>query len=161
MKIIPALLALLALAACHPEAEIPDDPPPLPVKVEKAGRAPFQPTLVLLGVVRPSQEAEVVLPSAGRLRYPGRFRGGLTSGVQVGKGEVLAQLVNTDTESGIAEAKLRLEVASSDLARYQKAFDLGVTAGRSQQAEDHPQRRGLSRAVGAEQAVHFAALDAK
>jgi RND family efflux transporter MFP subunit len=126
MKIISALLALLALAACHPEAEIPDDPPPLPVKVEKAARAPFQPTLVLLGVVRPSQEAEVVLPSAGRLRYPGRFRGGLTSGVRVGKGEVLAQLVNTDTESGVAEAKLRLEVAGSDLARYQKAFDLGV-----------------------------------
>jgi RND family efflux transporter MFP subunit len=126
MKIIPALLALLALAACHPEAEIPDDPPPLPVKIEKAARAPFQPTLVLLGVVRPAKEAEVVVPSAGRLRYPERFRDGLSSGVQVRAGEVLARLVNTDTESGVAEAKLRLEVAASDLARYQKAFDAGV-----------------------------------
>lgn len=126
MKIIPSLLALLALAACHPEAEIPEDPPPLPVKIEKVARAPFQPTLVLLGVVRPAQEAEVILPSAGRLRYPERFRNGLSSGAQVRAGEVLARLVNTDTESGVAEAKLRLAAASSDLKRYQRAFDLGV-----------------------------------
>ena len=65
MKLIAPLLALLALTACHPEAEIPDDPPPLPVKIEKAARAQFQPTLVLLGVVRPAKEAEVVLPSVG------------------------------------------------------------------------------------------------
>jgi RND family efflux transporter MFP subunit len=126
MKLIASLLALLVLAACHPEAEIPEDPPPLPVKIEKAARAPFQPTLVLLGVVRPAKEAEVVLPSAGRLRYPERFRDGLSSGAPVRAGEVLARLVNTDTESGVAEAKLRLAAASSDLARYQKAFDSGV-----------------------------------
>ncbi len=126
MKLIAPLLALLALAACHPEAEIPDDPPPLPVKIEKAARAPFQPTLVLLGVVRPAQEAEVVVPSAGRLRYPERFRGGLSSGVQVRAGEVLARLVSIDTESAVAEARLRLEVATSELVRYQKAFDAGV-----------------------------------
>jgi RND family efflux transporter MFP subunit len=126
MKPIAPLLALLALAACRPEAEIPEDPPPLPVKIEKAARAPFQPALVLLGVVRPGKEAEVVLPSAGRLRYPERFRDGLSSGVEVRAGEVLARLVNTDTESGVAEAKLRLEVAASDLARYQRAFDAGV-----------------------------------
>ena len=126
MKPIAPLLALLALAACRPEAEIPDDPPPLPVKIEKAARAPFQPTLVLLGVVRPAKEAEVVLPSSGRLRYPERFRNGLSSGTPVQAGEVLARLVNTDTESGVAEAKLRLAAATSDLARYQKAFDSGV-----------------------------------
>lgn len=98
------------------------------MKLEKVARAPFQPTLVLLGVVRPAQEAEVVLPSSGRLRYPDRFRAGLSSGVPVRAGEVLARLVNTDTESGLAEAKLRLAVASSDLARYQRAFDLGVVS---------------------------------
>jgi RND family efflux transporter MFP subunit len=121
-----ALLALLALAACRPEAEIPDDPPPLPVKIEKAARAPFQPTLVLLGVVRPAKEAEVVVPSAGRLRYPERFRNGLSSGVQVQAGEVLGRLVSTDAESAVAEAKLRLAAAASDLTRYQRAFDAGV-----------------------------------
>jgi membrane fusion protein, multidrug efflux system len=128
MKLAPAPLALLvlALAACRPEAEIPEDPPPLPVKIEKAARASFQPELVLLGMVRPAKEAEVVLPSAGRLRYPERFRNGLSSGVQIRAGEVLARLVNTDTESAVAEAKLHLAAAASDLARYQKAFDLGI-----------------------------------
>jgi RND family efflux transporter MFP subunit len=126
MTLSRSLLALLLLTACRPEAEIPEDPPSLPVTLEKVARAPFQPTLVLLGVVRPAQEAEVVLPSSGRLRYPDRFRGGLSSGVAVRAGEVLARLINTDTESGLAEAKLRLAVASSDLARYQRAFDLGV-----------------------------------
>jgi membrane fusion protein (multidrug efflux system) len=128
MKLAPAFLVLLvlALAACRPEAEIPEDPPPLPVKIEKVARVPFQPTLVLLGVVRPAKEAEVILPSGGRLRYPERFRNGLSSGSQVRAGEVLARLVNTDTESGVAEARLHLAVATSDLARYQKAFDLGV-----------------------------------
>ncbi|HEX4498571.1 MAG TPA: efflux RND transporter periplasmic adaptor subunit [Thermoanaerobaculia bacterium] len=118
--------ALLALTACSPAAEIPEDPPPLPVKIEKAARAPFRPTLVLLGVVRPAKEADVMLPSSGRLRYPERFRDGLSSGVQVRAGEVLARLVNGDTESAVAEAKLRLAAATSDLARFQKAFDLGV-----------------------------------
>jgi len=128
MKLSRSLLALLLLAACRPAVEPPEEPFPLPVKLEKVERAPFQPTLVLLGVVRPAQEAEVVLPSSGRLRYPDRFRGGLSSGVAVRAGEVLAQLINTDTESGLAEAKLRLAVASSDLARYQRAFDLGVVS---------------------------------
>jgi RND family efflux transporter MFP subunit len=126
MKLSRSLLALLLLAACRPAAEIPEDPPPLPVKLEKIARAPFQPTLVLLGVVRPAKEADVVLPSSGHLRYPERFRDGLSSGVQVRAGEVLARLVNTDTEASVAEAKLRLAVASSTLARYQRAFELGV-----------------------------------
>jgi RND family efflux transporter MFP subunit len=120
--------ALLALTACRPAVEPPEEPSPLPVKLEKVARAPFQPTLVLLGVVRPAQEAEVVLPSSGRLRYPDRFRAGLSSGVAVRAGEVLARLVNTDTESGLAEAKLRLAAASSELARYQRAFDLGIAS---------------------------------
>ena len=128
MKLSRSLLALLLLTACRPAAEPPEEPSPLPVKLEKVARAPFQPTLVLLGVVRPAQEAEVVLPSSGRLRYPDRFRAGLSSGVPVRAGEVLARLVNTDTESGLAEAKLRLAVASSELARYQRAFDLGVVS---------------------------------
>ena len=128
MKLSRSLLALLLLTACRPAAEPPEEPSPLPVKLEKVARAPFQPTLVLLGVVRPAQEAEVILPSSGRLRYPDRFRAGLSSGVAVRAGEVLARLINTDTESGLSEAKLRLAVASSDLARYQRAFDLGVVS---------------------------------
>jgi RND family efflux transporter MFP subunit len=96
------------------------------VKLETVERTSFQPTLTLLGVVRPAGEAEVVIPVAGRLRYPGRFSSGLSSGVQVRAGEVLARVFNPDAEQELAEAKLRLEAARSDLNRYQKAFDSGV-----------------------------------
>jgi len=121
-------LTLLLLAACARTADVPDEPPPLPVKIEKAARAPFQPTLTLLGVVRPAKEAEVTIPAAGRLRYPARFRDGLSSGARVQAGEVLAWLDNTDSESDLAEARLRLQAANTELARYQKAFDSGVVS---------------------------------
>ena len=126
MKLAIPLLALLLLAGCRPPEEIPEEPPPLPVKLEAVARAPFQPTLTLLGVVRPAGEATVLVPSPGRLQYPGRFRDGLSSGLQVRAGEVLARLYNTDAEQAIAEARLRLDAASTELARYQKAFDNGV-----------------------------------
>jgi multidrug efflux system membrane fusion protein len=122
------LLVALALAACARPDEIREDPPPLPVKLEKAERTAFQPTVVLLGVVRPAREAEVVIPAAGRLRYPERFRDGLSTGVQVRAGEVLARLVNVDSQSELAEARLRLEAASTELTRYQKAFENGVVS---------------------------------
>ncbi len=126
MKLAIPILALLLLAGCRPAEEVPEEPPPLPVKLETVVRAPFQPTLTLLGVVRPAGEATVVVPSSGRLQYPGRFRDGLSSGLQVRAGEVLARLYNTDAEQAIAEARLRLEAASTELARYQKAFENGV-----------------------------------
>jgi RND family efflux transporter MFP subunit len=126
MRLAPSILALLLLAGCKQADEVPEEPPALPVKLEKVERAPFQPTLALLGVVRPAGQAQVTIPSAGRLRYPARFRAGLSSGMQVRAGEVLAQLINTDTDQGLAEARLRLEAASKELARYQRAFESGV-----------------------------------
>jgi RND family efflux transporter MFP subunit len=126
MKLAIPLLALLLLAGCRPAEEVPEEPPPLPVKLETVARAPFQPTLTLLGVVRPAGEAAVLVPSPGRLQYPGRFRDGLSSGLQVRAGEVLARLYNTDAEQAIAEAKLRLDAAGTELDRYQRAFDNGV-----------------------------------
>jgi len=126
MKVAPVLIALLFLTACTRTAEVDEEPPPLPVTLEKVERMPFQPTLVLLGVVHPAGEAQVIVPSTGRLRYPERFRDGLSSGVQVRSGEVVARLFSPDAEQQLAEAKLRLEAASTELARYQRAFDSGV-----------------------------------
>lgn len=126
MKLAIPLLALFLFAGCRPAEEVPEEPPPLPVKLETVARAPFQPTLTLLGVVKPAGEATVVVPSSGRLQFPGRFRGGLSSGLQVRAGEVLARLYNTDAEQSIAEAKLRLDAASTELTRYQRAFENGV-----------------------------------
>ena len=122
------LLLLLLLAACTQTAEMPEEAVALPVKVERAARVSFQPTLTLLGVVRPSGEAQVVIPVAGRLHYPDRFRGGLSSGLQVRAGEVLARIDNQDAEQSLAEARLRQEASSKELARYQRAFDSGVVS---------------------------------
>jgi multidrug efflux system membrane fusion protein len=96
------------------------------VKLARLERTTFQPTLVLLGVMRPSGEAEVIVPVAGRLRYPARFRAGLASGLTVRAGEVLAQIANPEAEQEIGEARLRLASAKSELDRYQRAFDSGV-----------------------------------
>ena len=126
MRVVPLLLVCFILASCNRATEISEDPPPLPVTLEKVERAPFQPTLVLLGVVRPAGEAQVIVPTTGRLQYPERFRDGLASGVQVRSGEVVARLLNDGAEQDLAEAKLRLEAASTELARYQRAFDAGV-----------------------------------
>jgi membrane fusion protein (multidrug efflux system) len=120
------LVLLLLLGACTQTAEMPEEAAALPVKIEKAARISFQPTLTLLGVVRPSGEAQVVIPVAGRLHYPERFRGGLSSGLQVRAGEVLARVDNQDAEQAVAEARLRMEASNRELARYQKAFDSGV-----------------------------------
>jgi len=107
---------------------VPEDVPAAAVRLEVAKRATFQPELTVLGVVRPASLAEVTVPAGGRVRYPGRFAGGLVSGVEVRAGEVLARVSLQDAEAGLAEARLRLDVASSELARHQRAFDQGVEA---------------------------------
>jgi RND family efflux transporter MFP subunit len=122
-------LLLLALSACTPApADVPEEPPAAPVRVEVLKWEPFQPTLALLGVVQPAGLAEVTIPTAGRLDYPGRFAGGLVTGAAVREGEVLARISSHDSEAELAEARLRVELTSSELARHQRAFDSGVEA---------------------------------
>ena len=122
-------LLLLALAACTPApAGVPEEPPAAPVRLEALEWEPFQPTLALLGVVQPAGVAEVAIPVAGRLDYPGRFAGGLVTGAEVREGEVLARIASHDSEAELAEARLRVELTSSELARHQRAFDAGVEA---------------------------------
>ncbi|HWN41337.1 MAG TPA: hypothetical protein VNW71_03915, partial [Thermoanaerobaculia bacterium] len=122
-------LLLLSLAACTPApADVPDEPPAAPVRLETVKWEPFQPTLALLGVVQPSGFGEVTIPVSGRLDYPGRFAGGLVTGAAVRDGEVLARISSHDSEAELAEARLRVELTSSELARHQRAFDSGVEA---------------------------------
>ena len=122
-------LLLLSLSACTPApADVPEEAPAAPVRVEALKWEPFQPTLALLGVVQPAGFAEVAIPVSGRLDYPGRFAGGLTTGAAVREGEVLARISSHDSEAELAEARLRVELTSSELARHQRAFDAGVEA---------------------------------
>jgi cobalt-zinc-cadmium efflux system membrane fusion protein len=122
-------LLLLSLSGCSPApADVPEEMPAAPVRVEALKWEPFQPTLALLGVVQPAGFAEVAIPVAGRLDYPGRFAGGLVTGAAVREGEVLARISSQDSAADLAEARLRVELTSSELARHQRAFDSGVEA---------------------------------
>jgi RND family efflux transporter MFP subunit len=123
------LASLLALTACsQAPADVPEEPPASPVRLEVVQWAPFQPELALLGVVQPSGVATVTVPVAGRLDYPGRFAGGLVSGAAVREGEVLARISSHDAEADLAEARLRVQLTSAELDRHQRAFDAGVEA---------------------------------
>jgi RND family efflux transporter MFP subunit len=124
------LLCLLTLSACaQAPAAVPEEAPASPVRLETAKREAFQPELVVLGTVQPGGMAEVTVPAGGRVLYPaGRFAAGLVSGVAVRAGEVLARVSLQDAEAGLSEARLRLQVAESELARHQRAFDAGVEA---------------------------------
>lgn len=123
------LLLLLPLSACSPApAAVPEEAPAAPVRLEKLTRDTFSPSLSVLGVVRPAETAEVAVPSGGRVRYPPRFADGLATGAEVRAGEVLARVSLFDTEADVAEARLHLKVAESELARHRKAFEAGVEA---------------------------------
>lgn len=145
-------LLLLTLPACSPApADVPEEPPAAPVRVEVLKWEPFQPTLALLGVVQPAGFAEVAIPVSGRLDYPGRFAGGLTTGAAVREGEVLARISSHDAEAELAEARLRVELTTSELARHQRAFDAGVEAAAvlaSYKAEAELARGRLAAAQG-------------
>lgn len=129
MRTLAVLLLIFYLSACaQAPADVPEEPPAAPVRVEAVRWQPFQPTLALLGVVQPSGMAEVAIPVSGRLHYPGRFAGGLATGAEVREGEVLARISSHEAEAELAEARLRVELTSSELARHQRAFDAGVEA---------------------------------
>ncbi|HBL30891.1 MAG TPA: hypothetical protein DD490_29000, partial [Acidobacteria bacterium] len=98
------------------------------MRLAKAVRETFRPSLSALGVVRPAETAEVAVTAGGRLRYPARFADGLTTGTPVQAGEVLARLSLHDADSDLAEARLHLKVAESELARHRKAFEAGIEA---------------------------------
>jgi len=119
----------LAFAACtQAPAAVPEEAPAAAVRLETVRRTTFQPELTVLGVVRPGGLAEVSVPAGGRVRYPARFAAGLVSGLAVSAGELLARVSLQDAEAGLAEARLRLDAAASELARHQRAFDQGVEA---------------------------------
>lgn len=149
---LKSLLSLVFLAACAPApAAVPEEPPAAPVRLEKVTRDTFQPSLSVLGVVRPAETAEVTVTASGRLRYPARFADGLPTGASVRAGEVLARLSLHDAEASLAEARLHLRSAESELARHRKAFEAGVEAAvvlASYEAEAELARSRLAAAEG-------------
>ncbi len=143
--------SLLFATACSPApAAVPDAAPAVPVRLEKVTRDTFQPTVSVLGVVRPAETAEVAVTAGGLLRYPARFAGGLPSGAEVRKGEVLARISLHDAEASLAEARLHLKVAESELARHRKAFEAGVEAAVVEAASEAEAELAKSRVAAAQ-----------
>jgi membrane fusion protein (multidrug efflux system) len=146
-----SVLCLLPLTACSPApAAVPEDTPAIPVRLETTARTTFQPTLAVLGVVRPGETAEVAVTAGGRLRYPARFADGLATGAEVRAGEVLARISLQDAEASLAESRLHLRVAESELARHRKAFEAGVEAAVVLAAAEAEAELARSRVTAAE-----------
>ncbi len=148
---LKSLLSLVLLTACAPApAAVPEEAPAVPVRLEKVARDTFQPSLSVLGVVRPAETAEVTVTAAGLLRYPARFADGLPTGAEVRAGEVLARISLHDAESSLAEARLHLRSAESELARHRKAFEAGVEAAVVLAAHEAEAEIARSRVAAAE-----------
>lgn len=127
LVLLPAVLLMLGACAQAP-APPPEEAPAAPVRLEVAKRETFQPELMVLGTVQPGGMAEVTVPTAGRVLYPDRFAAGLIAGADVRAGEVLARISFGDADADLAEARLRVKGAESEVARHQRAFDAGVEA---------------------------------
>lgn len=127
LALSPAVLILLGACGQAP-APPPEEAPAAPVRLMVAKREAFQPELVILGTVQPGGMAEVTVPAAGRVLYPSRFASGLVSGAEVRAGEVIARISFGGADADLAEARLRVKGAESEVARHQRAFDAGVEA---------------------------------
>lgn len=129
----------------------PEEAPAAPVRLETAKREAFEPELRVLGTVQPGGMAEVTVPTAGRVLYPDRFAAGLIAGAEVRAGEVLARISFGDADADLAEARLKVKGAESEVARHQRAFDAGVEAAvilESFKAEAELARTRLAAAEG-------------
>lgn len=123
------LIALAALfTACAQQGEGDVQPAPLAVRAARLARAPFQPTLRLLGRVGPAATAEIGAPSEGRLRYAPRFAAGPSSGMQVAAGELLAAIESPAPEQRLREAEIAARGAERELARARKGAEEGILA---------------------------------
>lgn len=124
-RIAAVFLIFLALA-CERRRE--REPSAMPVRIEVAKRAPFAPTLTLLGVVRAARTLPLEAVQGGTVVYPRRFAGGLQTGAAVRRGEVIAELRNNQVMSHQAQSRLQMEAANAEFERARLSFDQGVVS---------------------------------
>ena len=123
---LPALLPLLCalLFACGEAPEFENTA--IPVRTEVVKRTEFAPTMTLLGVVRAAQSIPVTSTQRGTIRFAPRFAGGLETGAEVKRGELLAEVRNDQMLSARAQAKLEMEAADADFQRAKLSHEQGV-----------------------------------
>ncbi len=125
---ITLVLAALAACSCAQTGDALVADAPLPVRIQKLEKVPFQPLLHLLGTVGPATTAEIPAPSGGTLRYAPRFAGGLAGGMPVAAGELLATIVSPAPESRVREAEIAARGAQRELDRARRGVDEGILA---------------------------------
>jgi RND family efflux transporter MFP subunit len=120
------LIAAVHLACGGVETPGREKPRAVPVETEVVRLGPFQPSLVLLGIVRPAETVPLVTSYAGRVRYPERFPAGLRTGERVEAGETLARVENESVSLALAEARLLADSKRAELERFQRAYKEGL-----------------------------------
>src|SRR5262245_59452645 len=119
-------LLCAAVLACTRTPDPPARQTGQPVRFEIVRRGLHQPTLTILGTVRPSATISLATARGGRVSYPNRFGEGLRTGEKVVAGETLATFDNESARLRLAEARLSHEQASADLERTKRSFDAGI-----------------------------------
>jgi len=100
----------------------------IPVRVVEVQRGSFTPKLSVFGTVRPGRSYELSSGPGGSIRYAARFVDGLRTGEHVVAGEELAWIENPDAQLAVAEARISVEIASSQLDRTRASFEEGLVS---------------------------------
>ncbi len=120
-------LGLVALlAACQADDSVVRREERWPVGLVRVERMPFQPQVLLLGVIQPTKAVIVRVPADGVIHYPAHFGGRLPMGAEVTVGEVLATVTNSGFDLGLTEAQLAVDTATADRQRTERAFGYGL-----------------------------------
>ncbi len=99
----------------------------IPVRVVETTRESFTPTLMLFGTVRPGRTYALTAGPGGTISYSKRFAMGLRTGERVAKGEEVAWVENEEARLALFEARVDLELATSQLERTRTSFEQGLS----------------------------------
>jgi RND family efflux transporter MFP subunit len=157
----PALLLLLALAACKPggqaEAPLPPDPPK-PVQVAGFHPAPIQSATALTGTIRARREADIGFRAGGRIAE--RL---VNLGDTVQPGQLLARLDPADltlsqraAEADLASAQAQYVQAANDAQRSAMLLAAGHVAPAFNDQRVAASRAARERVISAEAALSLA-----
>lgn len=145
---VRVLLSLsVLLAACSDAPDAP--PPPRPVIVQPVESASADRTLRLPGRVEAAEGTELAFQADGRIT---RYR--VSDGERVERGQVLAELDDTDYRLQLGEAEVALRTAEADVARRRGLRDEGILApaaveqAEAQLASTRANRDAAARQVG-------------
>lgn len=112
-----ALLPLLTLQSCTPEATAPKKEP-LEVKVETATYSEYKRGASLTGVIRPKTESSLSFRTAGKMTVRN-----VDVGSHVKQGDILAEIDDTEQQAALKAATATLQASQAVLKEAQASYD--------------------------------------